>query len=111
MTKQDSLLQALGAILPKERVLSAPEDLAVYAFDATALLYQLPVCVLMPDTVEQIVGVLRVATEFGVPVVTRGSGTGLAGGAVPSQGAIVLCLVRLNRILEVDTAKIGRAHV
>ncbi len=104
--RQESLHEALGAILPTGRVLTSAEDLAVYAFDGTALLHQLPACVVMPDTVEQIVGVLRVASEGGTPVVTRGSGTGLAGGSVPCEGAIVLCLVHLNRILEVDTANL-----
>ncbi|HJP32310.1 MAG TPA: FAD-linked oxidase C-terminal domain-containing protein [Candidatus Latescibacteria bacterium] len=97
---------ALETVLPATQVLTTAEDLAVYAFDGTAILHQQPACVVVPDTVAQIAEVLRLASEHGVPVVTRGSGTGLSGGSVPSEGAIVLCLVRLNRILDVDTANL-----
>lgn len=96
----------LGSVLGSGQVLTTPEELAVYAFDGTAILHQRPACVVVPETVEQIAAVLRIATARQVPVVTRGSGTGLAGGSVPCEGAIVLCLVRLNRILEVDTANL-----
>ena len=100
------LRTALETVLPATQVLTTAEDLAVYAFDGTAILHQQPACVVVPDTVAQIAEVLRLASEHGVPVVTRGSGTGLSGGSVPSEGAIVLCLVRLNRILDVDTANL-----
>ena len=106
MTPDPALIAALTTVLPAPRVLTCAEDLAVYAFDGTAILYQQPACVVLPETVEQVAAVLRVASERHVPVVTRGSGTGLAGGSVPCEGAIVLCLVRLNRILEVDTANL-----
>ncbi len=100
------LRQQLRSVLPAERVLTTPEELAVYAFDGTAILRQQPACVVIPDRVEQVAHVLRLATEHGVPVVTRGSGTGLAGGSVPCEGSIVLCLVRLNEILDVDSANL-----
>jgi glycolate oxidase len=101
-----ALIAALTAVLPAARVLTSAEDLAVYAFDGTAILHQLPACVVMPETVEHVAAVLRLASEGRVPVVTRGSGTGLSGGSVPCAGAIVMCLVLLNRILEVDTANL-----
>ncbi len=107
MTASDpELTAALTAVLPAAQVLTTAEDLAVFAFDGTAILHQLPACVVMPETVEQVAAVLRVASERHVPVVTRGSGTGLSGGSVPCEGCIVLCLVRLNHILEVDTANL-----
>lgn len=105
-TEQTDLLTALRQAVPVECVLATPEELAVYAFDGTAMLHQEPACVVVPESVEHVAAVLRVASERGVAVVTRGSGTGLAGGSVPSAGCIVLCLVRLNRILEVDTANL-----
>lgn len=101
-----ALLDALRQVVPADRVLTTPEELAVYSFDGTAILHQEPACVVVPDTVEQIAGVLRLASERRVPVVTRGSGTGLAGGSVPIAGCIVLCLVKLNRILEIDAANL-----
>ncbi len=107
-TRQDSVqaIERLTQILGQERVRTSQEELSVYAFDGTAILHQLPACVVLVDAVEQVADVLRIASETCTPVVTRGSGTGLAGGSVPSPGCIVLCLVKLNRILEVDTANL-----
>ncbi|MED5415037.1 MAG: FAD-linked oxidase C-terminal domain-containing protein [Candidatus Latescibacterota bacterium] len=107
-TRQDSVqaIERLTQILGQERVRTSQEELSVYAFDGTAILRQLPACVVLVDAVEQVAEVLRIASETCTPVVTRGSGTGLAGGSVPSPGCIVLCLVKLNRILEVDTANL-----
>src|SRR5687768_14565150 len=84
----DELAQALGA----DRVLTAPEDVAVYAYDATAALRQNPGCVVFPKTTEEVAACVKAARRFGVAVVTRGSGTGLSGGSVPTAGCLVLCL-------------------
>ncbi|MGY8822468.1 MAG: FAD-binding oxidoreductase [Candidatus Latescibacterota bacterium] len=98
----EELLAKLAAFLAADQLLTSEEDLSVYAFDGTAMLHQRPGCIVLPMSTEQISRVLALANEYGVPVVTRGSGTGLAGGSVPSAGCIVLCLVRLNRIVELD---------
>lgn len=97
------LLPRLRSLLGEDRVLTEPEDLSVYAFDGTAMLHELPACVVLPESVDEVSGILSLASERGVPVVPRGSGSGLSGGSVPSPGCIVLCLVRLNRIEAVDT--------
>jgi glycolate oxidase len=97
-----SLVAALTAILEPSRVLSAPEDLLVYGFDGTAALKAPATCVVLPRTVEEVAGIVRYAAREGVPIVSRGSGTGLSGGSVPVPGGIVLCLVRMDRILELD---------
>src|SRR5688572_8672013 len=89
----DELAQSLGA----ERVLTAPEDVAVYAYDATAALRQNPGCVVFPKSTEEVAACVKAARRFGVPVVTRGSGTGLSGGSVPTAGCLVLCLTGMNR--------------
>jgi len=80
--------------------------LSVYAFDGTAILFQLPTCVVLPESVDQVATILTIANDMATAVVTRGSGTGLAGGSVPSPGCIVLCLAKLNQVLEVDTANL-----
>ena len=102
MTVIEKLQQALG----DEAVRTSPEDLSVYAFDGTAILFQLPTCVVLPESVDQVATILTIANDMATAVVTRGSGTGLAGGSVPSPGCIVLCLAKLNQVLEVDTANL-----
>jgi len=96
----------LRDVLGKDQILTSKEDLTVYAFDGTATLHQLPGCIVLPENVDQVVRVLQIAAAHRLPVVTRGSGTGLAGGSVPVEGGLVLCLVRLNRILEVDAGNL-----
>ncbi len=98
----DPVLEQLSAFLKADQLLTSAEDLDVYSFDGTALLQQKPRCVTLPENSAEIGRILQVANAANVPVVTRGSGTGLAGGSVPVEGCIVLCLVRLNRILELD---------
>jgi len=92
----------LSAIFPPDRILTEKEDLVPYAFDGTAVILQMPEVVVFAMTAEEVSQVLKLAVEKNFPVVTRGSGTGLSGGSVPVPGCLVLCLSRMNRILEVD---------
>ncbi len=109
MTAADdpAFLAALREAAGADAVLTGPEELAVYAFDGTATLRQPPACVVLPERVDQVAEIAALASRHGVPVVTRGSGTGLAGGSVPSEGSLVVCLVKLDRILEVDAANLA----
>ncbi len=102
----DSLIASLTARLGAARVLTAREDILPYGFDGTATLKQLPACVVFPRDAADVSTVLKLAREHRAPVVTRGSGTGLSGGSVPLPGAIVLCLAKMDRILEVDSANL-----
>lgn len=95
----DALIARLGAA----HVLTGPEDILPYAFDGTAALRQRPHAVVFPANAAEVAAVLRVARKHRVPVVARGSGTGLSGGSVPLAGSLVLCVNRLDRILELDT--------
>lgn len=99
---RDDLVAALGSLLGANGVLTAPEDLIPYAFDGTAALKQLPRIVVFPRSAGEVSAVLALARTHRVPVVTRGSGTGLSGGSVPVENSIVLCLVQMDRILELD---------
>lgn len=94
----DQLAQIVGA----EKTLTSPTDIAPYGFDGTAAMRQRPACVIFPQSTEQIAKCLQVAYQARLPVVTRGSGTGLSGGSLPVDGCVVLCTVDLNRILELD---------
>ena len=100
------LAAALSALLGVHRVLTAPEDILPYGFDGTAALKQLPACVVFPRDAADVAFILRLAHAHHTPVVTRGSGTGLSGGSVPLAGSIVLCLAKLDRILELDAANL-----
>jgi glycolate oxidase len=106
MTSTPEMFARLTALLGAENVLTGKEDLIPYSFDGTAALKQMPGCVVFARTAAQIQGVLRLANETRTPVVTRGSGTGLSGGSLPSPGCIVLCTVKMNAILEVDRANL-----
>ncbi|MGA2692041.1 MAG: FAD-linked oxidase C-terminal domain-containing protein [Opitutaceae bacterium] len=94
----EDLIQLLGPA----NVLVEREDLIPYSFDATAALRKLPAVVVFPLNTAEVSAILGLAQRHRVPVVPRGSGTGLSGGSVPVEGSVVLCLVRMNRLLEVD---------
>ena len=100
MDKRELILELIGIAGPKH-VLVAPEDVIVYEQDGS-IFQVMPEMVVVPANIEEISAVAKVAQRAGVPIVPRGSGTGLAGGAVPAEGGIVLSLSRLNRILKVD---------
>ncbi|MDD3654696.1 MAG: FAD-linked oxidase C-terminal domain-containing protein [Desulfotomaculaceae bacterium] len=93
----------LRAILGKENVVTAKEDLLCYSFDATAGMPEhLPDVLVTPLSVKQVAEVVKVANRYKLPVYPRGSGTNLSGGTVPIRGGIVLSLLKMNKILEVD---------
>ena len=103
MPLNSSILAAIEGILGSKRVLTAVEDILPYGFDGTAALKQSPGAVVFPKTTTEVSACMRLAAEHGVPVVTRGSGTGLSGGSVPLPNALVMCLVDMNAIIDVDT--------
>jgi glycolate oxidase len=106
MALTKTLLDQLRGLLVPGDVLTAQEDLIPYSFDGTAAMRSAPGCVAFARSTEQVAAVIKAANDHGVPVVPRGSGTGLSGGSLPSPGCIVLCLVHMNRILEVDRANL-----
>ncbi|MBB5033651.1 FAD-linked oxidase C-terminal domain-containing protein [Prosthecobacter vanneervenii] len=96
------LIQSLNEILSPDRVLTSDEDLVPYSFDGTAALKQRPGAVVFPLTAEEVSECVLLARRNNVPVVTRGSGTGLSGGSVPLDGCLVICLVKMDKLIEVD---------
>jgi glycolate oxidase len=95
------LVRELQAIVGRDGVIHAPEDLLVYEYDAT-IERGLPEAVVLPTSAHQVSQVVKLARRRGLPVVARGAGTGLSGGAIPAAGGIVLVMTRMRRILEVD---------
>ncbi len=106
MPLANATLARLREIVGAENVLTSPEDLIAYSFDGTAAMQQLPGAVVFATTTEQVAQILKHANRTKTPVVTRGSGTGLSGGSLPIPGCIVLCTVKMNRILELDRANL-----
>ena len=106
MALDQSTLDKLQSIVGSDNVLTAREDLIPYSFDGTAAMKEMPGCVVFALSTDEISAVLKLANDTGTPVVTRGSGTGLSGGSVPSGDCIVLCTVKMERILEVDAANL-----
>ena len=102
MSLPASTVNAFAAIVGQNSVLVEAEDLVPYGFDGTAALKGRPDAVVFPKTTAQVAECVRLAAGARIPIVTRGSGTGLSGGSVPSQGSLVLCLVHMNAILDVD---------
>jgi glycolate oxidase len=94
-------IRALEEAIGTEKVLSSPIDLIAYSFDGT-FEQHLPDAVVLPETNEEVSAVVMIASQYDVPIVPRGMSTGLAGGAIPVRGGIVMSLTRMNRILEID---------
>lgn len=98
------LLIDFAGIVGAEHVLNDPEDIIPYSIDGTAALKQRPLAVVFPDSTAAVAACVKLCAANNLPIHARGSGTGLSGGSVPSPGGIVLCLNRLNRIIQVDAA-------
>lgn len=95
----ERLIEALGA----DAVKASPEDLTVYSFDAYTD-GKLPSAVVLPASVADVSAIVKIANAEHEPIVPRGAGTGLCGGAVPVEGGVVISFARMNRLLELDVS-------
>jgi glycolate dehydrogenase FAD-linked subunit len=102
LDRQREIVSALGELLPPQSILWRTEDTRPYECDGLMLHRQLPMIVVLPETEVEVAQVLRLCHARGVPVVPRGAGTGLSGGALPHGAGVLLSLAKLNRIIEVD---------
>jgi len=100
--RRAELVQGLMALLPVDSVLHEPEDLGPYECDGLSAYRRLPMVVVLPSTVEEVQAVMRLAHRLAVPVVARGAGTGLSGGALPLEDGLLLSLARMKSILAID---------
>jgi len=100
-----TLLQRLAAIMPPGRFLERPEHLAAYESDGLTAFRARPIAVVIPETAEEVIALVRFCRAERLPFVARGSGTSLSGGSLPVPGGIVIALNRLNRILKLDPAQ------
>lgn len=99
---RSEVVERLRQCLPEDRLVTSDAELEVFDRDALTMYRQTPFIVVLPRTVEEVVSVMATAEKMGVPIVPRGAGTGLSGGALPVASAIVLSLSGLNRIVEID---------
>ncbi|HTQ58459.1 MAG TPA: FAD-linked oxidase C-terminal domain-containing protein [Bryobacteraceae bacterium] len=93
--------QKLITLLGPRGYLDRPEDLALYGYDGSVET-GLPEIVVFPRGTADVAAIVKIAAEYGVPVVGRGAGTGLSGGAIPREGGVMVAFARMNRILEID---------
>ncbi len=98
-----SFISQCKTLIGADNVIVDPERLRVYECDALAALRALPLMVVLPETVEQVQSLLRLCHQHNVPIVARGAGTGLAGGALPVVNGIVLGLSKMHHILKIDS--------
>jgi len=102
-----TLLFQLSEALQAEQILTKIEELRPYECDGLSAYKALPIAVVLPDTIEQIQQIMSICSNTNTPVVARGAGTGLSGGALPHEGGIILGLARFNKILHVDTENLS----
>ncbi|MEO0047740.1 MAG: hypothetical protein RLZZ410_699 [Pseudomonadota bacterium] len=102
LIRQQELVRALKPVLPAHALLWEPEDTIPYECDGLAAYRQMPLAVALPETEAQAVAVIKACQELQVPIVPRGSGTGLSGGATPMAQGLVLSLAKFKKIVKVD---------
>ncbi|MCB1384057.1 MAG: FAD-binding protein, partial [Notoacmeibacter sp.] len=104
LARRAEIVAQLAEFVPPECLVTDPRELAPFETDAFTAYRRVPLAVVLPDTTQQVAKVLKYLALEKVPVVARGAGTSLSGGAIPQEDAVVIGLSRMNRILEVDYA-------
>ncbi|MDH5436110.1 MAG: glycolate oxidase subunit GlcD [Gammaproteobacteria bacterium] len=99
---KNAVKKALRSFLPRTAILSQEEELRPYECDGLSAYRCLPLLVVLPETIEQVQQVLNTCHKMSVPVVARGAGTGLSGGALPLEDGVLLSLAKFSQILDVD---------
>ena len=100
--RRDEICRTLRQLVPAECLIDSRESMRAYDADGLSAYRQLPLAVVLPETVEQIAAVMKWCHQQGIKIVPRGAGTSLSGGALPLADAILLGLGKFNRILEID---------
>ena len=100
--RQSDIVAALRKVLPAHALLYTPEDTTPYECDGLTAYRTRPLCVALPETYEHVQAVLKTCHDMQVPVVARGAGTGLSGGAMPHREGVTLSMAKFNRILKMD---------
>ena len=104
--RQSQVVAALLRVLPAHAVLYTTEDTVPYECDGLTAYRQRPLCVALPETEAQVQQVLKVCHRLQVPVVARGAGTGLSGGAMPHADGVTLSMAKFNRIKSIPSSQV-----
>lgn len=104
LARRSELIAGLGRVLPADAVIVDEAELRAYECDALTAYRCPPLAAVLPRSTAEVAAVLRLCHELGVPVVPRGSGTSLAGGALPTADCVILGVARMNDVLETDYA-------
>ena len=104
IARRADIVARLRQVLPADAVIDDATETRAYECDALSAYRCPPLAVILPRTTAEVAAALKVCHEEGVPVVPRGAGTSLAGGAMPTADAVILGIARMNRVLEVDYA-------
>ena len=100
-----SFLEKIKCLLPEALIIADEELLRVYECDGLSAYRQLPRCVALPENIDQVQAIMRLCHDEDVPVVARGAGTGLSGGAMPVADGLVLGLAKFDQIIQIDSAQ------
>lgn len=100
--KKAQLLAAMQTILPEQLILSSQESQAPFECDGLSAYRQLPLLTVLPETIEQVQAICKLCHQHTIPLVARGAGTGLSGGALPHEQGVLLSLAKFNQIVAID---------
>ncbi len=101
IARREEIISVMRAIVPGEGVITDDKGMSVYESDGLTAYHNMPLIVVLPETVAQVAAVMRYCNENGVKIVPRGAGTSLSGGALPAADANTLGWGKFNRVLEV----------
>jgi glycolate oxidase len=102
--RQADVVAALSGVLPRGAILFRHEDTVPYECDALTAYRTSPLAVVLPESESQVAAALKACHRMGAPIIARGAGTGLSGGAMPHQWGVILSLAKFNKILKIDAA-------
>ncbi|MFG5383798.1 FAD-linked oxidase C-terminal domain-containing protein [Yoonia sp. R2-816] len=102
LSRKDNIVERLRGVLPRDAVISDISETRAYECDALTAYKCPPLCAVLPANTEEVAAVLKICHEMGVPVVPRGSGTSLAGGALPTADSVILGVAKMNAVIETN---------
>jgi glycolate oxidase len=104
LARRDAILEGLSLLVPPDSLVTSENERRPYETDALTAYRRLPLAVVLPTTTEEVAAVLKFCEAEGLPVIPRGAGTALSGGAIPQEDAVVIGLGKMSRILDIDYA-------